>query len=102
MAKCKWCAKGGLFQKVDGEGLCPTCSPTVRGEIERLSNVIYEAMHVFERATDPAERLRECERVLSSAETLVGYEEKGLATCSPPARLLVDEYRGYRDQCRKA
>ena len=102
MAKCKWCEKGGFFQKVDSEGLCTTCSPTVRGEIERLSNVIYEAMHVFERATDLAERLRECERVLVSAETLLGYENKGLVTCSPPARLLVDEYRGYREQCRKA
>jgi len=101
MAKCKWCDKGGLFQKVDPEGLCATCSPTVRGEIERLSNVIYEAMHVYERATDRAERLRECERVLSSAESLLGYENKGLTTCSPPAKLLVDEYREYREQCRK-
>jgi hypothetical protein len=102
MAKCKWCEKGSLFQKVDGEGLCTTCSPSVHAEIERLSNVIYEAMHVYERATDPAERLRECERVLSSAQTLAGYEDKGLTTCSPPAKLLVGEYREYRDQCRKA
>jgi hypothetical protein len=62
--------------------------------------VIYEAMHVFERATDRAEKLRECERVLSSVEALLPYEGKGLTTCSPPARLLVDEYRGYREQCR--
>ena len=102
MAKCKWCDKGGLFQKVDAEGLCSSCAPSVHGEIERLSNVIYEAMHVFERATDSQEKLRECERVISSAETLLGYENKGLATCSPPARLLVDEYRGFRDQCRQA
>ena len=98
MAKCKWCGKGGLFQKVDPEGLCPTCSPTVHGEIERLSNVIYEAMHVFEREQDRAQKLAECDKVIASAQHLLKYENKGLATCSPPAKLVVEEYRGFRKQ----
>lgn len=98
MAKCKWCDKGGMFQKVDMEGLCKTCSPDVLADIEKHSNEIYEAMHVFERAPTPAEKLENCDRVLDSAQALLKYEEKGLTTCSPPARLVVDEYRGFREE----
>jgi hypothetical protein len=98
MARCKWCEKGGLFQKVDREGLCKSCAPGVGAEIERLSNVIYESMHVFERATDATEKLEHCDRVIEAARALLPYEEKGLQTCSPPARLVHDEYRDLRQQ----
>ena len=96
MARCCWCDKGGFFTKVGPEGLCAACRPAVLEEIERHSNVIYEAMHVYERATAKAERIAECERVIASAETLLRYEEKGLTTCSPPAKLVAEEYRGFR------
>ena len=96
MAKCGWCGKGGFFTKVGKDGLCATCEPKVTADIEQHSNVIYEAMHVFERATDPAERITECEKVIRAAEHLARYEDKGLATCSPPAKLVVEEYRGFR------
>jgi hypothetical protein len=98
MAKCKWCDKGGFFTKTSAEGLCAPCKDTVLADIERHSNVIYEAMHVFERAQDPAEKLAECDKVIASAEHLARYEDKGLSTCSPPAKLVVDEYRGFRGQ----
>jgi hypothetical protein len=101
MARCRWCDQGGLFKKVDKDGLCAACEPSVHAEIERQSEVIYEAMHVYERATEPGERLANCERVIEAARALLPYEEKGLRTCSPPARLLVDEYRGFREQCRQ-
>jgi hypothetical protein len=102
MARCKWCDHGGFLKKVDKEGLCVTCAPTVHAEIERQSEIIYEAMHVYERATDPAERLAHCDRVIEAASALLPYEAKGLQTCSPPARLLADEYRGFREQCTRA
>lgn len=96
MARCKWCDKGGFFTKVGKEGLCAPCEGSVLPDIERRSNEIYEAMHVFERAQDPAEKRTECERVIAAAEHLARYEDKGLTTCSPPARLVADEYRGFR------
>ncbi len=99
MAKCKWCSKGGLFQKVDKAGLCGACAPVVVAEIEKHCEAIYEAMHVFERATDRAEKLRECDRVIHAAQALLPYDGKGLETSSPPPGLLVDEYRGFREQC---
>ncbi|MHC5212866.1 MAG: hypothetical protein ACYTG2_19340 [Planctomycetota bacterium] len=99
MAKCKWCDQGGFLKKVDKEGLCAKCGPTVLAEIERQSGVIYEAMHVYERATEPDERLANCDRVIEAAQALLPYEDKGLTTCSPPARLLVEEYREFRKQC---
>jgi len=98
MARCKWCDKGGFFFKVTAEGLCASCAGTVLQDIERQSDVIYEAMHVFERAQNRAEKVAECERVIAAAEHLCRYEDKGLATCSPPAKLVADEYRGYRKQ----
>lgn len=97
MAKCKWCDKGGMFQKVDKEGLCKSCGPTVSSDIEKHTEEIYEAMHVFERA--PAEeKLEHCDRVIGAAESLLKYEQKGLETCSPPARIVVDEYKGFREE----
>jgi len=97
VAKCKWCDKGGMFAKVDKEGLCKTCSPDVLADIEKHSNEIYEAMHVYERA--PAEeKLQQCDRVIDAAQSLLKYEQKGLETCSPPARIVVDEYKGFREE----
>jgi len=96
MAKCKWCDKGGLFQKVDKAGLCKECGPTVTADIEQQSNVIYEAMHVFERAVEPQEKAANCDRVIAAAGHLMRYETKGLETCSPPAKLVLDEYTGFR------
>ena len=98
MAKCKWCAKGGFFGKVGKEGLCSACEGTVLQDIERQSNVIYEAMHVFEREQDAGKKRAECDKVIAAAEHLCAYEDKGLTTCSPPAKLVADEYRGFRGQ----
>jgi hypothetical protein len=86
-----------MFQKVDKEGLCKSCGPTVSSDIEKHTEEIYEAMHVFERA--PAEeKLEHCDRVIGAAESLLKYEQKGLETCSPPARIVVDEYKGFREE----
>ncbi len=98
MARCKWCDKGGFLAKVSAEGLCPACVGSVLPDIERQSDVIYEAMHVYERAQDRAQKLAECDKVVAAAEHLCRYEDKGLQTCSPPARLVADEYRGFRRQ----
>jgi hypothetical protein len=102
MAKCKACDKGGLFQKVSREGLCAECAPTVGAEIERESNEIYEAMHEFERAPDREQKLRHCDRVIAAAQKLVRWEDKGLETCSPPARLVLTEYQGFREECQRS
>jgi len=96
MAKCKWCEQGGLLRRVDAQGLCKDCAPDVAADIESHTNVIYEAMHVFERAQDPDDKRKECDRVIAAAEHLRRYEDKGLQTCSPPAGLVADEYRGFR------
>ncbi len=96
MAKCRACDSKGLFLKVDKLGLCKDCGPRVTNEIDKHSNVIYEEMHVFERATTKDEKLRAIDALLASAELLAGFEERGLETCSPPAKLVLDEYRGFR------
>ena len=102
MAKCKACDKGGLFQKVSREGLCSDCAPVVTADIERHSNEIYEAMHEFERAADREQKLRHCDRVIAAAQHLLPYEDKGLQTCSPPARLVLEEYKGFREDCDRS
>ncbi len=102
MAKCKWCGKGGLFQRVSREGLCDPCAPTVASEIERQSNVIYEAMHVHERAGSAAEKVLQCDVVIAAAKALVPYDDKGLQTCNPPPRLVLQEYQGFREQHLRA
>ncbi len=101
MARCKACDKGGLFQKVSGDGLCRECEPSVTAEIERHSNEIYEAMHEFERAPTREQKLAHCDRVIASARHLLRWEDKGLQTCSPPARLVLDEYTGFREECAR-
>ena len=102
MAKCKACDKGGLFQKVSREGLCAECAPVVTADIEKQSNEIYEAMHEFERATNRGDKLAHCDRVIAAARYLLRYEDKGLQTCSPPAKLVLDEYTGFREECARA
>ena len=96
MAKCKTCDNKGLFMKVSKIGLCKTCDPKVTADIDQHSNVIYEEMHVFERAVEQDEKLAALDKILASAEHLVSYEDKGLETCSPPAKLVLDEYTGFK------
>ena len=66
--------------------------------IETEANVIYEAMHVIERAQSADERRRECDKLLSAANALLDYDAKGLETCSPPPRAVIEEYTGLREQ----
>ncbi len=96
MAKCVWCEKGGLFQRTTKEGLCNDCSPKVTEDIEKHTEVIYEKMHVYERATENDAQREAIDALLVSAEHLMVYEEKGLETSSPPAALVVAEYREFR------
>lgn len=96
MAKCVSCSNKGLFFKTDKDGLCKDCSPKVRAEIDKHCEIIYEEMHLHERGLDKAEKLRALDAILASAETLKGYEDMGLETCSPPPSLVLPEYRGFR------
>jgi hypothetical protein len=102
MARCKFCEKGGLFQKVDKEGLCKTCAPTVTPDIAKHSNVIYEGMHVYERAQGHAEKLAALDDILASAKHLEQYEAKGIDSCNPPPTAVSEEYGGFRDELVKA
>lgn len=97
MAKCVACGGKGLFLKVDKQGLCAPCAPKVAAEIERHCGVIYEEMHVFERSQAKDEKLRALDAILAAAQALLPWDEKGLETCSPPPALVLDEYRGFRE-----
>ena len=101
MARCKHCEKGGLFQKLNKEGLCKTCDPVVTPDIETQVNVIYEAMHVYERAQDDPQKLSALDELLAAARHLQQYESKGLDTCSPPPTPVLEEYSGFRDELLK-
>lgn len=101
MARCKFCEKGGLFQKVNNEGLCKSCEPTVAPDIEQHSNAIYEDMHVYERAQEHDEKLAALDRILAAAEHLQQYEAKGIDSCNPPPTPVLQEYRGFRDDLVK-
>ena len=102
MARCKFCEKGGLFQKVDKEGLCKACAPTVTPDIDKHSNVIYEGMHVYERAQEHGEKLAALDDILASAKHLQQYESKGLDSCNPPPSAVFREYSGFRDDLLQA
>jgi hypothetical protein len=97
MARCKNCDKGGLFQKVDKEGICKSCAPEVSSDIEKHSNVIYEEMHVFERCQEFAEKLAALDKLLASARHLQQYESKGIDSCNPPPTPVIAEYSGFRE-----
>lgn len=96
MAVCRNCSKKGLLLRTNKQGVCKECQPKVAADIESHSNVIYEEMHVHERSVEDADKLAACDRLLASAEHLVKYEDWGYETCSPPAKLVLDEYRGFR------
>ena len=98
MATCCNCSNKGLFLRTNKQGVCKTCQPTVAAEIDKHSEVIYEEMHVHERSVEKADKLSACDRLLESAEILVKYENWGYETCSPPAKLVLDEYRGFRTE----
>ncbi len=96
MASCCNCSKKGLLLRTNKQGVCKECQPKVAAEIDKHSEVIYEDMHVHERSVEKAEKLAACDRLLASAEILVKYENWGYTTCSPPAKLVLDEYTGFR------
>ena len=101
MARCKHCEKGGIFQKVDKEGLCKSCAPTVTPDIDKHSNVIYEAMHLHERGQSYEEKLAALDDILASAHHLQQYEAKGISSCNPPPSLVAAEYAGFREELVK-
>ena len=101
MARCKHCEKGGIFQKVDKEGLCKSCAPTVIPDIDKHSNVIYEAMHLHERGQSYEEKLAALDDILASARHLQQYEAKGISSCNPPPSLVASEYAGFREELVK-
>ena len=101
MARCRNCRKGGLFKKVNREGLCGACEPEVAADIEQHSNVIYEAMGVFERGKSFDEKLVALDELLESARHLQQYEAKGIDSCNPPPTPVVLEYSGFRDDLLK-
>jgi hypothetical protein len=101
MARCKHCEKGGLFQKVDKEGLCKNCAPAVTPDIDKHSNVIYEAMHLHERGQTYEEKLAALDDILASARHLQQYEAKGIDSCNPPPSLVVSEFSGFREELVK-
>lgn len=98
MATCRNCSKKGLLLRTNKQGVCKECHPKIEAAIEEHANVIYEEMHVHERSVETAEKLAACERLLDSAETLVAYEEMGYETCQPPAKLVLAEYTGFREE----
>ena len=102
MATCRNCSKKGLLLRTNKQGVCKDCQPKVAAEIEKHSNVIYEEMHVHERSVEQAEKLAACDRLLDSAKTLLTYEDWGYETCQPPAKLVHDEYTGFRADLREA
>jgi len=101
MARCKHCAKGGIFQKVDKEGVCKSCAPTVIPDIDKHSNVIYEAMHLYERGQSYEEKLAALDDILASARHLQQYEAKDISSCNPPPSLVASEYAGFREELVK-
>lgn len=102
MAMCKACNRKSLFMKVGKTGLCKDCDAQVTADIDSHSNIIYEEMHVFERAQGKDEKLRAIDKLLASARHLAKYEDKGLQTCSPPAKLVLAEYEGFRADIAKS
>jgi len=102
MARCKFCEKGGLFKKVDKEGLCARCAPTVTPDIERHSNVIYEAMHVYERAQGYEEKKAALDELLAAARHLQRYEAKGIDSCNPPPTPVLAEYTGFLEELERS
>lgn len=101
MAKCVNCDHKGFLLRTDKFGVCKECRPKIDAEIETHSNAIYEDMHVFERAQGHDDKLAAIDHLLSAASSLLKYEEWGMETCSPPAKLVHDEYTGFRNDLMK-
>ncbi len=102
MARCKQCDKGGFFSKVDNEGLCKVCEPTVTPDIEKHSNIIYETMHLYERGQSFEEKLAAIDALLASAKHLQQYEAKDIHSCNPPPTPVIEEYTGFREALLKS
>lgn len=102
MARCKHCDKGGFFHKVDNEGLCKVCGPTVAPDIEKHSNIIYEAMHLYERGQSFEDKLAALDDLLASARHLQQYEAKDIDSCNPPPTPVIEEYSGFHAELLKS
>lgn len=90
MAQCKWCERKGLFLRVDKNGLCKNCLPIILPDIQRRVQLINDSMSVIEHSRKFDTKLSRMELIISLAEELQEYEEKGIPSLTPhPSALLI-------------
>lgn len=98
MAKCKWCGKGGLFQKLTKHQLCRDCAITIQFDLESHSNIIKGSIPIVESSKNADTVDSRFNLLMEHAKYLHKYELKGIPTITPNPSFFLNEYRKNKDK----
>lgn len=96
MAKCKYCATGGIFHSVDKNGLCNKCAYPVLSDIQQRARIIDDCVRLAQDGKTLATRLSRHELLIEQLQHLLAYEKKGINILSPEPSELIRRMQSYR------
>lgn len=89
MARCKQCGRSQWFGTRKFNGLCRTCEPKIRKNINAREQKIKRSFVVLRASRDREEMISNCEVILEHATALRTYEDMGIPTTQPPPSILI-------------
>ena len=98
MATCRLCERSGFFFSVNENGLCKTCQPIWRADVEQRVRILTESAVLAHEGKTFGTRLSRCDLVLEHARHLQEYERRNIPSTDPDPTVLLTEYVKYRDQ----
>ena len=98
MARCKNCARSGLFLSVDSKGLCGSCSPLVIMDVQQKGRLIQDCMKLVENSKNLDIQLTRYDFLMENLRGLLQYEQKTIPTITPLPSFLIAQYEGKRDK----
>lgn len=92
MAECNHCGRGGFFQRVDNNGLCRACAPSVISAINDLARVLMESQKIMGTSRNIETRLSRARVAIDCCRKLSAYARKEIPTITPDPRDLVRDF----------
>jgi len=98
MAECRACGKRGLFLSLNPDSLCGECAGHVPRDIARRAQIAKESMALVEKTTNLDTMLSRLDLATEQMSVLLGYEQRGIPTTTPPPSRLLRELETSRGQ----
>ncbi|MEM7754281.1 MAG: hypothetical protein AAF297_01445 [Planctomycetota bacterium] len=91
MATCKYCAKSGVFFKVNRHGLCNRCHPIVAMNVSESKRIIDSSLELATDGKTVETRLSRLDLIEQHLRSMCDLERKGIPTFEPSATRMLAE-----------